>query len=365
MEPASGIVLLGISKPVTVAIKKSDVERVTSLPFRVAVRKKARAGNANGDKKVVKQPAGTKKGIRGSKTSPAKGSPAARPQKSSVSLPSLSVPLCTGKYSREEFQKQQREDSSLTPTIKFLTDGTLPTDQNELSTVYSMASAHVLHDGLLVRLFPPLNRHTKGFRALTVVPKALRAEILADHHENLCAGHVGVRHTLSKVTAKFFWPSVSANVENYVKSCEGCQKRKLTYKKEHPMVIPVTTEPLTAFAIDAVGPLLVSEGKRFIILVMDIASYYVILLAIPNLKATTIARLLVENVIFVFGSPVTLLSDQKSYFLDPIVQAVADLVGTDRACITTYNPKANGKLERIHKEVKQILAAYIDKNQHA
>uniref|UniRef100_A0A0G4HED5 Reverse transcriptase n=1 Tax=Chromera velia CCMP2878 TaxID=1169474 RepID=A0A0G4HED5_9ALVE len=105
MEPASGIVLLGISKPVTVAIKKSDVERVTSLPFRVAVGKKARAGNANGDKKVVKQPAGTKKGIRGSKASPTKGSPAAGPQKSSVSLPSLSVPLCTGKYSREEFQK--------------------------------------------------------------------------------------------------------------------------------------------------------------------------------------------------------------------------------------------------------------------
>uniref|UniRef100_A0A0G4G1L4 Integrase catalytic domain-containing protein n=1 Tax=Chromera velia CCMP2878 TaxID=1169474 RepID=A0A0G4G1L4_9ALVE len=242
-------------------------------------------------------------------------------------------------------------------------DGSLPDDQAELLRVYSMAASHALHEGLLVRLLPPLNKHTKGFRTLTVVPRALRAEILADHHGHLCAGHGGIRSTLAKVTDKFFWPTVTADVENYVKSCETCQQRKDAFKKEHPMIVPLSTKPLTHMAVDTIGPLPTSEGKRVIISVMDLASRFVVLIAVPNQKATTIARALLDNVFFVFGSPVTLLSDQGPSFLDPIVTAVSELVGTERVCTSTYNPKANGKLERMHRELKQTLSAYIAEHQ--
>uniref|UniRef100_A0A0G4HP31 Chromo domain-containing protein n=1 Tax=Chromera velia CCMP2878 TaxID=1169474 RepID=A0A0G4HP31_9ALVE len=238
--------------------------------------------------------------------------------------------LSPGNYSIEEFKKLQKEDSTLNSVIQFLMDGSLPDDQAELSRVYSMAASYALHEGLLVRLLPPLNKHTKGFWTLTVVPRALRAEILADHHGHLCAGHGGIRSMLAKVTDKFFWPTVTADVENYVKSCKTCQQRKDAFKKEHPMIVPLSTEPLTHIAVDTVGPLPTSEGKRVIISVMDLASRFVVLIAVPNQKATMIARALFDNVFFVFGSLVTFLSDQGPSFLDPIVTAVSELVGTER-----------------------------------
>uniref|UniRef100_A0A0G4FDX3 Integrase catalytic domain-containing protein n=1 Tax=Chromera velia CCMP2878 TaxID=1169474 RepID=A0A0G4FDX3_9ALVE len=201
------------------------------------------------------------------------------------------------------------------------------------------------------------------FHYVIVVSRVLQAEILADHHGYLCAGHGGSRSTLAKVTGKFFWPTVTADIENYVKSCETCLQRKDAFKKEHPMIVPLSTEPLTHIAVDTVGPLPTSEGKRVIISVMDLASRFVVLIAVPNQKATTIARALLDNVFFVFGSPVTLLSDQGPSFLNPIVTAVSELVGTERVCTSTYNLKANGKLERMHQELKQTLSAYIAEHQ--
>uniref|UniRef100_A0A0G4I6I2 Integrase catalytic domain-containing protein n=1 Tax=Chromera velia CCMP2878 TaxID=1169474 RepID=A0A0G4I6I2_9ALVE len=364
MSTDSEVEIISVLSPGKAAVhcegSKDRAVRPQSLhPLRVAAGKRGRpwkdnSMNSSNTKKVMKDP----KPSKGWRRPTGPGRPRSGP-KATPPSPSLSTPLCTGNYSIEQFKRLQKEDSTLNPVIQFLMDGSLPDDQAELSRVYSMAASHALHEGLLVRLLPPLNKHTKGFRTLTVVPRALRAEILADHHGHLCAGHGGIRSTLAKVTVKFFWPTVTADVENYVKSCETCQQRKDAFKKEHPMIVPLSTEPLTHMAVDTVGPLPTLEGKRVIISVMDLASRFVVLIAVPNQKATTIARALLDNVFFIFGSPVTLLSNQGPSFLDPIVTAVSELVGRERVCTSTYNPKANGKLERMHRELKQTLSAYI------
>uniref|UniRef100_A0A0G4H374 Integrase catalytic domain-containing protein n=1 Tax=Chromera velia CCMP2878 TaxID=1169474 RepID=A0A0G4H374_9ALVE len=368
MSTNSEVEIISVLSPGKAAVhckgSKDWAVRPQSLhPLRVAAGKRGRpwkdnSMNSSNAKKVMKDP----KPSKGWRRPTGPGRPRSGP-KAAPPSPSLSAPLCTGNYSIEEFKRLQKEDSTLNPVIQFLMDGSLPDDQAELLRVYSMAASHALHEGLLVRFLPPLNKHTKGFRRLIVVPCALRAEILANHHGHLCTGHGGIRSTLAKVTDKFFWPTVTADVENYVKSCETCQQRKDAFKKEHLMIVSLSIEPLTHIAVDTVGPLPTSEGKRVIISVMDLASRFVVLIAVPNQKATTIARALLDNVFFVSGSPVTLLSDQGPSFLDPIVTAVSELVGTKRVYTSMYNPKANGKLKRMHRELKQTLSAYIAEHQ--
>uniref|UniRef100_A0A0G4HMA7 Reverse transcriptase domain-containing protein n=1 Tax=Chromera velia CCMP2878 TaxID=1169474 RepID=A0A0G4HMA7_9ALVE len=222
------IMTLSVLSPGKAAVhckgNKDQAVRPQSLhPLRVAASKwgrpwKDNSMNSSNVKKVMKDP----KPSKGWRRPTGPGRPRSGP-KATPPSPFLSTPLCTGNYSIEEFKRLQKEDSTLNPVIQFLMDGSLPDDQAELSRVYSMAASHALHEGLLVQLLPPLNKHTKGFRTLIVVPRALRAEILADHHGHLCAGHGGIRSTLANVTDKFFWPTVTADVKNYVKSCETCQ----------------------------------------------------------------------------------------------------------------------------------------------
>ena len=102
-----------------------------------------------------------------------------------------------------------------------------------------------------------------------VVPKGLRSAVLAVSHDAILAGHSGSRRTLARVRSSFFWPGVTVDVSQYVKSCDVCQK---TTPKGKVLLVPLGSMPLisTPFervAIDLVGPLSPpsSQGHRYIL----------------------------------------------------------------------------------------------------
>jgi hypothetical protein len=60
--------------------------------------------------------------------------------------------------------------------------------------------------------------------------------------------------------------------------------------------------------LDCMGPLPLSEqGNRYILTCQVQLSKYLVAIALPNQKAVTIARAVVDNVITVFGSPGSIL----------------------------------------------------------
>lgn len=66
------------------------------------------------------------------------------------------------------------------------------------------ARAFSLQDGVLFR-------RAKGFeedRRVLAVPKSLRQEILAACHDDVTAGHLGLKRTLNKIGQRYFWPKM-------------------------------------------------------------------------------------------------------------------------------------------------------------
>ena len=61
-----------------------------------------------------------------------------------------------------------------------------------------------------------------------MIPSSLRAEYLKGLH----AGHLGEEKTLLRARETVFWPGISDDVRNAVKSCDVCMKYKPAQQKE-------------------------------------------------------------------------------------------------------------------------------------
>ena len=90
------------------------------------------------------------------------------------------------------------------------------------------------------------------------------------------------------------------------------------------------------------------------LVIVDICTRFVILRALLDKRATTIARAFWE-VICDFGPPKVLQSDNGSEFVNQVVKALCGLMGIDHRLVTPYNPRANGAAEAHVKVVLNCL----------
>lgn len=54
----------------------------------------------------------------------------------------------------------------------------------------------------------------------------LKKSVLKLAHDNFVSGHLGIAKTKERIKRHFFWPSLAADVENYVKACAICNRSK-------------------------------------------------------------------------------------------------------------------------------------------
>ena len=107
----------------------------------------------------------------------------------------------------------QRKDESLRSSFQ-------AAEKGEVRSAGDTSSHFCLSEGILHRSF------TKGSHSVSqvVVPKGLRSAVLVVSHDAILASHSGSRRTLARVLSSFFWPGVTVDVSQYVKSCDVCQK---------------------------------------------------------------------------------------------------------------------------------------------
>ncbi|KAL1268996.1 hypothetical protein QQF64_031285 [Cirrhinus molitorella] len=57
-------------------------------------------------------------------------------------------------------------------------------------------------------------------------------------------GHLGIERTLDLIRSRFYWPRMAAIVEDQVKTCERCIRRKTPPERAAPLVNMETSRPL-------------------------------------------------------------------------------------------------------------------------
>ena len=106
----------------------------------------------------------------------------------------------------------------------------------------------VLKKDLMYRQFTKENKLTLQL----VISESFREKVLRLAHETLMSGHLGIKKTMDRVLTEFFWPGVCGDISRFCKSCDICQR---TIQKGRVTKVPLGKLPLTAVAVDIVGPI--------------------------------------------------------------------------------------------------------------
>jgi hypothetical protein len=52
---------------------------------------------------------------------------------------------------------------------------------------------------------------------------AVHVELLQIHHNDALASHFNKKKTLDLLLRKYYWPSINADIINYISTCNLCQ----------------------------------------------------------------------------------------------------------------------------------------------
>ncbi|XP_013588951.1 PREDICTED: uncharacterized protein LOC106297214 [Brassica oleracea var. oleracea] len=155
-------------------------------------------------------------------------------------------------------------DDWRTKFIAYLSDGILPTEKWEVRRLKRPSAYYVVMDGTLHR-----------WNATKVLLRCIFGDetrlVMAETHEGAASNHSGGRALALKVKSLgFYWPTMNADCESYVKKCDKCQRHASTIHSPTELLHTLTAPyPFMRWGMDIIGPMPSSRQKRFILVLMD------------------------------------------------------------------------------------------------
>ncbi|GFU02277.1 retrovirus-related Pol polyprotein from transposon 297 [Trichonephila clavipes] len=164
-------------------------------------------------------------------------------------------------------------------------------------------------------------------RQLLVIPEKFRSSILKMGHEGT-SGHLGVTKTKSRIERYFYWPQCYKEIEEFVKTCDPCQRA----------VGPLPTTPI---------------GNKYLLTVMCMSSKYPDAVPMPDIASTTVVEALFQ-IFSRMGFPKEIQTDQGTSFTSILTPVFFENFGINVVRSSVYHPQSN-PVERFHRTLKRIL----------
>ena len=196
--------------------------------------------------------------------------------------------------------------------------------------------------------------------ARILIPTTLQRVVFDSFHR---IAHPGVKAGMTLIKRTYWWQGIGKDVARWTKSCEACQKAKVHKHTKAPLErLPAPTKRFSHIHVDLVGPLNPAcEGKNTLLTVIDRWTGWPEAFPMTmhgdaaNTKAC--AKVLVRQWIARWGVPDIITSDRGSQFASDLWLEVCRFMGISRDPTTSYHPQHNGKVERMHRCLKNSLRA--------
>lgn len=102
------------------------------------------------------------------------------------------------------------------------------------------------------------------------------------------------------------------------------------------------------------------NGNKYVLVVSDYYTKWTESFTMPNMEATTVAGILVTDVITRFGVPNIIHSDHGSQFESQLFTEMCRLLQISKPRTSPYHPQSDGMVERFNKTLATMPSAYVN-----
>ena len=194
------------------------------------------------------------------------------------------------------------------------------------------------------------------------VPK-FRTALLMENHDHPMSGHFGRDRTLDLLKRKWYWRGMAKDVEEYVQSCDKCQKTK-SGRSVLPALQPIVpSRPWSIVTLDFVGSFCpaVNTGHTECLVMVDKFTKMVHLAGCKKeVNAKEAACLVIKHVVALHGIPEEILSDRGPQFDSQVWHDIWNILGARVKLAAPQHPQTDGQSERSIRTFIQLMRAYTE-----
>lgn len=199
--------------------------------------------------------------------------------------------------------------------------------------------------------------------AEVILDENKKAEILIKYHnDRIFGGHLGKKKLYEKLRAKYYWKGMNKDIVKFIKSCEKCHLTKPKQKIKAPMKITPTPQSVfDVVIIDTIGPLPMSEnGNLYAVTMICDFSKFLVSVAIPNKEATTVAKVIFENFILVYGLMREIRTDCGTEYKNKLNDELCRMLNVTHNFTVPYRHESVGSIERNHRFFNQYFRTFVE-----
>lgn len=260
-------------------------------------------------------------------------------------------------------QELQAADRFCTAMSSYLEKKCIPGGNAQLQYISSLSRFCSIIDGIL---FIDLKRKHQLANLLVIVPEVMQFELLRAAHAHRFAGHGGVDKTMTRLQSRYWWPQMQAQVIDFIKTCDVCQKSKhpagyLKHKAEQ-YPLPIPDAPNVAVHVDLFGPLKPSsKGNKYILVMTDRFSKWTEAIPLANKEAETVGEAIFTHWCCRHSVPRDcIFSDRGTEFINKVAFRLYTLLETESQATSAGHPECNASAESFNRSIIKYMAAMME-----
>ncbi|KAF9762011.1 Transposon Tf2-11 polyprotein [Nosema granulosis] len=162
-------------------------------------------------------------------------------------------------------------------------------------------------------------------------------------------GHGSVNSMKYALLKKYRWNNCNQDIEEFVKSCEVCQKEKPA-QEDRGNIALVTNKMGDLWEVDIVGPLRESEQVfKYILTMIDHYTKITEVALLYTKDMESVLAIIDRKICRKYGVPKKILTDNGKEFKNGLCQKYAREMGFEWKYGSPYNPTTTGLVERFNK----------------
>lgn len=196
-----------------------------------------------------------------------------------------------------------------------------------------------------------------------VVPEALQKPIIKLYYEYV---HVSATKTAQLIQKQFWWQGMTDDIERWCNTCLVCatinqgKPGRTNLRRPEP-----PKGPCESLQLDFIGLLPRAKGgHRYCLVTIDKFSKWVEAIPTRNNTANTVARLMANQIIPLWGAPIQTESDQGTHFTGQVMKDMCKMLNIKQRFHVSHRPQSSEMVEHVNRFIKENISKQIAQQQN-